>query len=102
MRKFFKVQFTLILAVWYDGDYWFLNYIDVRPNAAIPLLRTTMAVPLNQAFVVKASLYDYDSLSNDDEIANGSAQFSVDILKSAQSSIRGEYGEISVRVSWFW
>lgn len=60
-----------------------------------------MAVPLNQEFVIKASLYDHDSVSHDDEIANGSAQFNVDILKSAQSSIRGTYGEISVRVSWF-
>lgn len=74
---------------------------SVRPNAAIPLLRSTMAVPLNQEFVIEASLYDYDPVSPKDEIANGSAQFNVDILKSAQSSIRGKYGEISVRVSWF-
>ena len=60
-----------------------------------------MAVPTNQEFVIKATLYDYDSLSHDDEIANGSTQFNVDILKSAQASIRGTYGEINVRVSWF-
>lgn len=60
-----------------------------------------MAVPVNQEFVIKATLYDYDSLSHDDEIANGSAPFSVDILKSAQSPISGTYGQINVRVSWF-
>ena len=78
-----------------------MNRTDVKPNAAIPLLRSAIAVPLNRPLTIKASLFDYDRVSPNDEIANGSAELSVDILQSTQASIRGEYGEISVRVSWF-
>ncbi|KAI3323742.1 ribosome-inactivating protein [Xylariaceae sp. AK1471] len=78
------------------------DYIDVRPGAAIPLRRSVVAVPLSQQLQIDASVYDHDSdWSPDDEIARGTVNFNVDIMKSASKSIRGAYGEISVRVSWF-
>ncbi|KAH8484358.1 hypothetical protein H0E87_028712 [Populus deltoides] len=45
------------------------DYVDVRRWQAIPLLRSVVAVPLNGSLIVKASLYDYDTFSGDDEIA---------------------------------
>ncbi|KAI1155741.1 ribosome-inactivating protein [Nemania diffusa] len=78
------------------------EHIDVRPGAAIPLKRTVVAVPLSQRLEIDASVYDHDSdWSSDDEVAKGIARFDVDISRSYSQSIRGAYGEISVRVSWF-
>ncbi|KAI1379469.1 ribosome-inactivating protein [Hypoxylon crocopeplum] len=77
------------------------DYINVKPDAAIPLRRSVVAVPLNHQLEIDASIYDHDSLSHDDEIARGAVKFNVDIMNSSSKSIRGQYGEISVRVSWF-
>jgi len=74
--------------------------IPVRPKDAIPL-RTAVAVPMGKTLQVNALVYDHDSdLSPDDEVAKGTVSFDIDIMKSACQSIRGKYGEISVRVSW--
>ena len=77
-----------------------LTCIDVRPKAHIPLHRPTMAVSLNNVLKITATLYEYNKLTKDNEIANGSVQFNVDIMKSAEASIRGQSGQISVRVQW--
>ncbi|KMT04128.1 hypothetical protein BVRB_8g185780 [Beta vulgaris subsp. vulgaris] len=53
-------------------------------------------------FYVHAKLYDYDYLSPDDEIANGTATF---VVRSGGSSgaeyITGQDGKIQVRVQWY-
>ncbi|CAI9754131.1 unnamed protein product [Fraxinus pennsylvanica] len=51
------------------------DYVDVRRWQYIPLLRSVVAVPLNGSLIVTASLYDYDTLSGDDEIAKGAVEF---------------------------
>ncbi|RYP43057.1 hypothetical protein DL770_011851 [Monosporascus sp. CRB-9-2] len=73
---------------------------DVRPNTAIPLFKNTVAVPINKTLAIEAALYDWDSLSADDEIAGGTIEFNVELFKSFSGTIRGKSGEISVRVSW--
>ncbi|KAI0834614.1 ribosome-inactivating protein [Hypoxylon sp. FL0890] len=76
--------------------------VDVSPGAGIPLNRYAVAVPMDKELQIDATLYDWDSLSADDEIANGSAKFTIDLMKSASASIRGQHGDIIVRVSWFY
>ncbi|KAK3935703.1 protein synthesis inhibitor I [Diplogelasinospora grovesii] len=49
----------------------------------------------------RAYLWDYDTLSSDDEIAKGTAEFKPEILKSVSRFIAGKYGKVEVRVSWF-
>ncbi|OTA86523.1 hypothetical protein M434DRAFT_15816 [Hypoxylon sp. CO27-5] len=75
--------------------------IDIRPGAAIPLNQYAVAVPMDKGFRIYATLYDWDSLSADDEIANGTAEFAIDLWKSTSATIRGKSGEITVRVSWY-
>ncbi|KAI0513267.1 ribosome-inactivating protein [Xylaria bambusicola] len=76
------------------------SYVNVSPNTPIPLLRSVVAVPMTGALTIDALLYDYDEFSPDDEIAKGKAVFRPDIGKSEAQSIKGAYGEISVRVTW--
>ncbi|OTA84419.1 hypothetical protein M434DRAFT_172717 [Hypoxylon sp. CO27-5] len=76
------------------------EYIDVRPGAKIPLLRSAIAVPMTRSLRIKALLYDYDTISPDDEIANGVAVFDPLILQSENKYITGKYGKIEVRVTW--
>ncbi|KAI1824946.1 ribosome-inactivating protein [Xylaria intraflava] len=76
------------------------EYVDVRPNTDIPLLRNAIAVPVHGELKVTALLYDQDSLSPDDEIANGTAFFTPKILQSEKQTITGAYGSIEVRVTW--
>ncbi|KAI1138676.1 ribosome-inactivating protein [Hypoxylon sp. FL0543] len=75
--------------------------MDVSPGAVIALNRYAVAVPMDKELTIQATLWDWDSLSADDEIANGSATFAIDLNKSASASIRGQSGEITVRVSWY-
>lgn len=76
------------------------TYIDVAPNNPIPLVRTIVAVSTRDALLVNAKLWDYDSLSPDDEIANGSAEFQPLYKKSESKRITGAYGEVEVQVTW--
>ncbi|XDG04436.1 hypothetical protein ABKA04_004051 [Annulohypoxylon sp. FPYF3050] len=77
------------------------DYEDVHPGSPITLLRKAVAVPIGDKLTVKAELWDYDSLSSDDEIANGSATFSPNIDVSTSDKINGKYGQVEVRVSWY-
>ncbi|KAI1143198.1 ribosome-inactivating protein [Hypoxylon sp. FL0543] len=76
------------------------EHIDVRPGEAIPLLRSAIAVPMNRSLTIKAVLYDHDTISPDDEIANGVAVFDPLILQSENKYITGKHGKIEVRVTW--
>lgn len=76
------------------------NYIDVAPNSPIPQVRTIVAVPTRGTLRVNAKLWDQDSLSPDDEIANGSAEFQPLYKKSESKRITGAYGEVEVQVTW--
>ncbi|KAI0841844.1 ribosome-inactivating protein [Hypoxylon sp. FL0890] len=76
------------------------EHIDVRPGANIPLLRSAVAVPMTRSLKIKALLYDHDTISPDDEIANGIAVFDPLILQSENKYITGKYGKIEVRVKW--
>ncbi|RWA03453.1 hypothetical protein EKO27_g11651 [Xylaria grammica] len=76
------------------------SYIDVSPNTPIPLSRSATTMPMTGALTINALLYNYDSISSDNEIANGKDVFKPAIGKSESQSIRGAYGEISVRVTW--
>lgn len=74
--------------------------IPVHPGADIPLLRNEIAVPVEGSLNVKVLLYDHDTISADDEIANGTASFTPKILQSEKKYITGKYGKIEVRVMW--
>ncbi|KAJ8517397.1 hypothetical protein ONZ45_g5404 [Pleurotus djamor] len=76
------------------------QYIDVSPRHEIPLSRTIVAVPTQASLVVNAKLWDQDSLSPDDEIAAGSAEFYPLYKQSESQRIKGKYGEIEVQVTW--
>ncbi|UNI13280.1 hypothetical protein JDV02_000037 [Purpureocillium takamizusanense] len=73
--------------------------ISVRPGESIPLSRAVMAVPLDDTLVVRADLWDYDPVSND-EVAKGVASLRPQVLHSTKERIRGQYGEVEVRVTW--
>lgn len=76
------------------------NYVQVSPKDPIPLLRTALAVPMDTTLKIETQLWDYDTISPDDEIANGVAELQPEILISASQSIKGVYGEVEVRVTW--
>ncbi|KAJ6859832.1 hypothetical protein NC651_036213 [Populus alba x Populus x berolinensis] len=68
------------------------DYVDVRRWQTIPLLRSVVAVPLNGSLIVKASLYDHDTFSADDEIAKGAVEFPAQISGTSFKQIQGEDG----------
>lgn len=76
------------------------DYVDVHPKTPIPLLRSALAVPMDASLKISAYLWDHDTISSDDEIANGTAEFKPEILKSASKFIDGQYGRVEVRVTW--
>ncbi|KAL3567324.1 hypothetical protein D5086_029975 [Populus alba] len=77
------------------------DYVDVRRWQAIPLLRSVVAVPLNGSLIVKASLYDHDTFSGDDEIAKGAVEFPAQMSGTSFKQIQGEDGNyVTVTVYW--
>ncbi|KAI8027926.1 hypothetical protein LOK49_LG02G02112 [Camellia lanceoleosa] len=76
------------------------EYIDVKPGHPIPLSRSVVAIPQNSSLIVRANLMDHDSLSPNDEIANGTTQFPAQLSGTSQKNISGKYGEIQVKVTW--
>lgn len=76
------------------------DYIKVGKGAVIPLLRSIVAVPLNSQLIVRANLLDHDTLSPDDEIANGTKNFPAKLSGEVQDFINGRYGQIKVKVTW--
>ncbi|KLU92136.1 hypothetical protein MAPG_11083 [Magnaporthiopsis poae ATCC 64411] len=76
------------------------QHVDVKPQHEIPLSRTVVAVPTTGTLLVHANLWDYDTISGDDEIAFGSVEFQPLYRKSEKKTITGECGEVEVRVTW--
>lgn len=76
------------------------DYIGVGKGALIPLSRSIVAVPLKSELIIRADLFDYDTLSSDDEIAKGSLNFPAKLAGEVEGFISGEYGQIKVKVTW--
>ena len=76
----------------------------MRPGEFIPLSQSDVYVPeAATEMEITAYLMDYDSVSPDDEIANGSVVFLVkDSGVSEKKPISGKYGSIEVNVVWGW
>ena len=55
---------------------------------------------MNASLEIGANLWDQDSLSADDEIAQGTAEFKPEISKKISQFIEGRYGKVEVKVSW--
>ncbi|KAI0474722.1 hypothetical protein F4859DRAFT_514571 [Xylaria cf. heliscus] len=89
-----------ICAIYHSTKPGHDNYIDVSPNAPIPLSRSAVAVLMPGALPIDVLLYDYDEFSPDGEIVKGEASFKPGVGKSEAQSIKGIYGEISIRVTW--
>ncbi|KAK4279979.1 hypothetical protein QN277_011667 [Acacia crassicarpa] len=79
------------------------DYAEVNRWQNIPLSRSLVAVPLNHSLKVTVELYDYDTSSADDLIANGTVDFPVPESLPAISTqdIYGEDGD-RVKVSIHW
>lgn len=76
------------------------NYVDVRPGELIVLLRSVVAVTLGSSLVIDAKLWDQDSFSPDDEVANDTATFPAKISGTSEQDILGRYGRIKVTINW--
>lgn len=76
------------------------NPEQVYPKASIPLLRPAVVVPMDASLKIRVDLWDYDKLSPDDKIARGTVEFKPEIYHSVHKSIKGDYGEVDVRVTW--
>ncbi|EOY12705.1 Uncharacterized protein TCM_031229 [Theobroma cacao] len=74
------------------------EYVQVRPNYSIPLTRSFVVAPASSVLTITADLWDYDTLSFDDQIAKGSAHFDAAVGTQTQS-IYGQYGEVQVFVT---
>uniref|UniRef100_A0A803LJ64 DUF6598 domain-containing protein n=1 Tax=Chenopodium quinoa TaxID=63459 RepID=A0A803LJ64_CHEQI len=76
--------------------------IEVRPGKFIPLSQSAVNVPgAAKEMEIEANLMDYDSLSADDEIANGKVVFLVkEAGVSETKPITGKHGSIEVKVLW--
>ena len=76
------------------------GYQKVKPGHKITLQRDTVVVGMNSSLKLHLHLWDYDSLSSDDEIAKGSFTFPPDLGRTDVKWFTGQYGEVEVRVEW--
>ncbi|KAI9082873.1 hypothetical protein K1719_035203 [Acacia pycnantha] len=79
------------------------DYVEVNRWQNIPLLRSLVAVPMNHSLKVTAKLYDYDPISADDLIANGTVDFPVpeSLPDISTQDIYGEDGNrVTVSIHW--
>ncbi|KAK6229983.1 hypothetical protein QUC31_002645 [Theobroma cacao] len=74
------------------------EYVQVRPHHSIPLIRSVVVVPMTSGLTITADLWDYDTLSPDDQIAKGSEYFDA-VVGTQTKSIYGKYGEVQVSVT---
>lgn len=58
------------------------NYVDVRPSNPIPLLRSALAVLMDATLKISTYLWDYDTVTPDDEITKGTVELKPEILKA--------------------
>ncbi|XP_078169452.1 60 kDa jasmonate-induced protein-like [Carex rostrata] len=76
------------------------NYVDIKPLQLIPMLRSVVVVPLTSSIKVVADLWDQDTSSADDPIAQGSVTFAAANSGSNVGKISGTYGVVQVNVTW--
>lgn len=78
------------------------SYVSVSPGQNIPLEMPLVNVPSTATAVqITANLFDYDTVSSDDEIANGNVVFPIGQSgQTSQGFIYGQYGNIRVDVLW--
>ncbi|EOY12703.1 Uncharacterized protein TCM_031227 [Theobroma cacao] len=74
------------------------EYIQVRPYHSIPLTRSVVVAPASSGLTITTDLWDYDTVSPDDQIAKGSAHFDA-VVGTQTKSIYGRYGEVQVSVT---
>ncbi|XP_057958712.1 uncharacterized protein LOC131151490 [Malania oleifera] len=75
--------------------------LNVRPGQNMDLLKSTVAVPLDSSFIVRAELFNRNrETGTNNEIANGTAAFPVHLSGTYTKKISGGNGEIKVKVSW--
>ncbi|KAK6230290.1 hypothetical protein QUC31_001808 [Theobroma cacao] len=75
------------------------EYVPVKPYQSIPLTRSVVVAPVSSGLTITADLWDYDTLSHDDQIAKGSLHFDASVGTQAKS-IYGQYGEVEVYVTF--
>ncbi|XP_017985379.1 PREDICTED: uncharacterized protein LOC108663967 [Theobroma cacao] len=75
------------------------EYVPVKPYQSIPLTRSVVVAPVSSGLTITADLWDYDTLSHDDQIAKGSLHFDAWVGTQARS-IYGQYGEVEVYVTF--
>ncbi|KAJ0961959.1 hypothetical protein J5N97_029787 [Dioscorea zingiberensis] len=70
--------------------------IGVTSGQLIPLLKSTVAVPLNSSIIVEANI----SVPGDDGFAKCLEEFPALLSGTSEKSISGKSGEIRVKVTW--
>ncbi|KAJ1704638.1 hypothetical protein LUZ63_004417 [Rhynchospora breviuscula] len=76
------------------------EYVDIKPQQLIPLLRSVVVVPLTSSIQVIADLWDQDTSSADDPIAQGNVTFAAAASGSNVGRISGKFGVVEVNVTW--
>lgn len=74
--------------------------INAKPGEPIPLLRSALALPVDETLTISAYLGSQDSPSTNDDVAAGDAEFVAGDGDAASRSISGKNGRIDVRVRW--
>ncbi|KAJ1693250.1 hypothetical protein LUZ63_009948 [Rhynchospora breviuscula] len=74
------------------------EYVDIKPQQLIPLLRSVVVVPLTSSIQVIADLWDQDTSSADDPIAQGNVTFAAAASGSNIGKISGKFGVVEVNV----
>ncbi|KAF8395157.1 hypothetical protein HHK36_019098 [Tetracentron sinense] len=75
------------------------EHIDVRSGHHIPLSRSIVAVPFNSSLIVRADLFDFDTISSH-VIAKATVRFPAQISGTSEECIYGQCWEIRVNVSF--
>ncbi|KAF5731593.1 60 kDa jasmonate-induced protein-like isoform X2 [Tripterygium wilfordii] len=77
------------------------DYLSVERHHNIPLTRSVVAVPLSSSLKVMVNLKDYDPISADDVIADGTEEFPAEMSGTYSKIIYGADGNrVSVTVAW--
>ncbi|KAM3516985.1 hypothetical protein NHJ13051_009397 [Beauveria bassiana] len=72
--------------------------VSVNEGSPVPLRRSVLAVSLDDSLTIEARLWDWDQVSSNDEIANGSEAFAA--KADTKKTISGASGRVDVSVEW--
>jgi hypothetical protein len=76
------------------------QYVPVRKYTSINLEREAMPAPLCSALRVSVNLWDADSVSADDHIADGWVTFNPRLEGNDTKDIRGPCGRVTLYITW--